>query len=176
MRGAQPRVGGQLYFGHPKPSRVLCALSSLVPLARPREIRTAAIVRCKLLLSPFTFLNYTKQTKYEAQEKNAVSKPKMPQLGNLKYSRNSRKVPLYWEIFGLFIRGEIEAPVLVAERERFELAVWFSIAGATSRTIQRIRVTPANSATPFFTFWRVPARQNRLKNRFNRRFSNGETG
>jgi hypothetical protein len=45
-------------------------------------------------------------SKYEALEKNAVSEPKMQQLGNLKYSRSSRKVPLYWEIFGLYIDGE----------------------------------------------------------------------
>jgi hypothetical protein len=30
-------------------------------------------------------------TKYKALEKNAVSELKMPQLGNLQYSRNSRK-------------------------------------------------------------------------------------
>jgi len=58
-----------------------------------------------------TFRNYTKMTKYEALEKNAVSEPKMPPLGNLKYSRNSRKASLYWEIFGLFIDGEIRLPV-----------------------------------------------------------------
>jgi hypothetical protein len=46
-------------------------------------------------------------TKYEASEKNAVSVPKMPQLGNLQYSRHSRKASVYWEIFGLFIDGEI---------------------------------------------------------------------
>jgi hypothetical protein len=50
-------------------------------------------------------------TKYEALEKNAVSEPKMPQLGNLQYSRISRKASLYWEIFGLFIDGEIQWPV-----------------------------------------------------------------
>jgi hypothetical protein len=50
-------------------------------------------------------------TKYEALEKNAVSAPKMPPLGNLKYSRNSRKASFYWEIFGLFIDGEIWLPV-----------------------------------------------------------------
>jgi hypothetical protein len=55
-------------------------------------------------------------SKYKALEKNAVSKPKMPHLGNLKYSRGSRKVPLYWEIFGLFIDGEIAWSVGVAER------------------------------------------------------------
>jgi hypothetical protein len=63
-----------------------------------------------LSLSPFTVVNYTKKTKYEALEKNAVSVPKMLQIGNLKYSRISRKAPLYWEIFGLFIDGEIGWP------------------------------------------------------------------
>ena len=42
-------------------------------------------------LWPLTFLNYTKMTKYEALEKNAVSEPEMPQPGDLHYSRNSRK-------------------------------------------------------------------------------------
>jgi hypothetical protein len=49
----------------------------------------------------------------------------MPQLANLKYSRNSRKAPLYWEIFGLFIKGEVGATVLVAERVGFEPTVQF---------------------------------------------------
>jgi hypothetical protein len=55
-------------------------------------------------------------TKYEASEKNAVSVPKMPQLGNLQYSRHPRKASVYWEIFSLFIDGEIGWPVSVAER------------------------------------------------------------
>jgi hypothetical protein len=50
-------------------------------------------------------------TKYEALEKNAVSELKMPPLANLKYSRNSRKASLYWEVVGLFIDGEIRLPV-----------------------------------------------------------------
>jgi hypothetical protein len=33
---------------------------------------------------------------------------------------------------------------------------------------------PANSATPFFTFWRAKAQRNRLKNRFNFVLSNGD--
>ncbi len=70
--------------------------SSLVALAGPREIRTPGHLRCKLSLWPLTFRNYTKLTKYEALEKNAVSEPKMPPLGNLKYSRYSRKASLYW--------------------------------------------------------------------------------
>jgi hypothetical protein len=85
--------------------------SSLVALARPREIRTPRHLRCKLSLWPLIFLNYTKMTKYEALEKNAVSEPKMSQLDNLKYSRHSRKASLYWEIFGLFIDGEIGRPL-----------------------------------------------------------------
>jgi hypothetical protein len=43
------------------------------------------------LLSPLSFLNYTKTTKYEALEKNALSKLKMAKLGNLQYSYGSRK-------------------------------------------------------------------------------------
>jgi hypothetical protein len=50
-------------------------------------------------------------TKYEALEKNAVSEPEMPQLGNLQYSRHSRKASLYWEILGLFIDRQIAWPV-----------------------------------------------------------------
>jgi len=46
-------------------------------------------------------------TKYEALEKNAISETETPQLGNLKYSRNSRKASLYWEFFGLIVDGEI---------------------------------------------------------------------
>jgi hypothetical protein len=38
------------------------------------------------MLAPFTFLNCTGETKYEAQEKNAVSRPKTPQVANLQYS------------------------------------------------------------------------------------------
>jgi hypothetical protein len=59
----------------------------------------------------WTFLNYTKMTKYEALEKNAISALKIAQLGNLKYSRISRKASLYWEILGLFIDGKIGWPV-----------------------------------------------------------------
>jgi hypothetical protein len=62
------------------PSRLGLRLNAL---AHPREIRTPANLRSKLSLSPFTFLNYTKTTKYEALEKNAVSGPRMPQIGNL---------------------------------------------------------------------------------------------
>jgi hypothetical protein len=81
--------------------------SNLVALARPREIRTLRNPRCKLRLCHLMFSNYTKMTKYEALEKNAVSEPKMLQLGNLQYSRCSRKASVYWGIFGLFIDGEI---------------------------------------------------------------------
>jgi hypothetical protein len=41
----------------------------------------------------------------------------MAQLGNLNYSRISRKVAFYWEILGLFIDGEIGRSVSVAEGE-----------------------------------------------------------
>ncbi len=56
-------------------------------------------------------------TKYEAPEKNAFSETKTPQLGDLKYSRNPRRAPLYRGIFGIFIDGEIGARVGVAEGE-----------------------------------------------------------
>jgi len=54
--------------------------------------------------------------KYEALEKNAVSKPKMAQLGNLRYGSTCRKASLCWEIFGLFIEREIKGLTVVAER------------------------------------------------------------
>src|SRR5258708_1925664 len=38
--------------------------SSLIPLARPREIRNGRSLRCKFLLWPSTFPNYTGKTKY----------------------------------------------------------------------------------------------------------------
>jgi hypothetical protein len=91
--------------------------SSLAGIAHPREIRTLKSQRCKLLLSPFEFLNYTKTAKYEALEKNALSEPRMPALDNLKYSRDSRKAPLYWQIFGRSIDGEIGVRVSLAEGE-----------------------------------------------------------
>src|SRR5258708_37931046 len=78
-------------------------------LVRRREIRTLRNLHYKLLLSPLSFLNYTKTTRYEALEKNAVSKPKMPQLGNLQYSCSSRKASLCWEIFPLLIEVEVWA-------------------------------------------------------------------
>jgi hypothetical protein len=46
-------------------------------------------------------------TKYEGLEKNAVSETVKMQLVNRQYSRRSRKASAYWEIFGLFIDGEI---------------------------------------------------------------------
>ena len=46
-------------------------------------------------------------TKYEGLEQNAVSETVEMQLGNLQYSRRSRKASAYGEIFGLFIDGEI---------------------------------------------------------------------
>jgi hypothetical protein len=62
-------------------------------------------------------------TRYEALEKNAVSEPKALHLGNLWYGRTSRKAPLCWEIFSLFIGGEIEALGSMAERVGFELMI-----------------------------------------------------
>jgi hypothetical protein len=49
-------------------------------------------------------------TKYEALEKNAVSEPEMPQLGDSPLQSQLSKAPLYWEIFGLFIDGKIGWP------------------------------------------------------------------
>jgi hypothetical protein len=49
-------------------------------------------------------------TKYEALEKNAVSEPEMPQLGDLHYSRNSRKPHFIGRFSALFIDGKIGWP------------------------------------------------------------------
>jgi hypothetical protein len=46
--------------------------STLGALGRPKEIRNPGNLRCKLLLSRFSLMNYTNATKYEAPEKNAV--------------------------------------------------------------------------------------------------------
>ena len=81
--------------------------SGRVGLARPREIRTPRNPHCKLPLWLLIFLNYTKMTKYEGLEKNAVSETVKIQLGILQYSRRSRKASAYWEIFDLFINGHI---------------------------------------------------------------------
>jgi hypothetical protein len=62
-------------------------------------------------------LNHTNPAKYGALEKNAVSEPKTPQLDNLRYREHSRKAPLYWEIFGLFIGREMGARGSLAEGE-----------------------------------------------------------
>jgi hypothetical protein len=63
-------------------------------------------LRSKLLLSPFNGMNYTKTTKYEALAKDTVYETKLPQIRNVKYSRNSRKASLCREIFDLFIERE----------------------------------------------------------------------
>lgn len=55
--------------------------------------------------------------KYEALEKDAVSKPKMAQLGNLRYNSTCRTASLCWEFFGLFIEREIKGLTVVAEGE-----------------------------------------------------------
>jgi hypothetical protein len=57
--------------------------SDAVALACPTEIRNRGSLRCKLTLSHFTFLTYTKIAKYEALEKNAVSEAKMEQPDDL---------------------------------------------------------------------------------------------
>jgi len=47
----------------------------------------------------------------------------MRRLGNPKYSRHFQKAPHYWEILSLFIDGEMQAAVSLAERVGFELPV-----------------------------------------------------
>ena len=77
-----------------------------VTLAHPTQIRTEAGFDFKLCLWRFTFLNRTKPTKYEALEKNAVSRPIVPKIGNLRYSRDPRKPHFCSGIFGLFADAE----------------------------------------------------------------------
>jgi hypothetical protein len=66
-----------------------------VTLAHPTGIRTWGEFGFKLYLWRFTFLNYTKLTKYEALEKNAVSRQQIAWLGTLKYSLVFKKAQLY---------------------------------------------------------------------------------
>src|ERR1700738_4803179 len=70
---------------------MLRAPGESVTLAHPTEARTEADFDFKLCLWRCTFLNRTKPTKYEALEKNAVSGPIVPKIGNLRYSRDPRK-------------------------------------------------------------------------------------
>jgi hypothetical protein len=56
------------------PLRALGVVRESVTLAHPTGIRTWGGFGFKLSLWRFTFLNYTKSTKYEALEKNAVSR------------------------------------------------------------------------------------------------------
>ena len=90
-----------------------------------------------VFLWPCTFPNYTKTTKYEALEKNAVSAPKTPQLGDLHLKPSPSKSPLCWEIFGLILGGEIWASVVVAER-----------VSALSVVLQRPTTTSSNQTFP----------------------------
>ena len=74
--------------------------SNLVALARPTEIRTRGDGRHKMSLWPFTFLNYTKMTRYEALEKNAVSEPKALHLVRPHLSKSPALLgdfqPVHW--------------------------------------------------------------------------------
>jgi hypothetical protein len=56
-----------------------------VTLAPPKKIQTRRKRRRKMRLSRFTFLNYTKMTRYEALEKNVVSTANCFLFGNLQY-------------------------------------------------------------------------------------------
>jgi hypothetical protein len=103
-------------------------------------------------LPRLAFPNYTKITKYEASEKNAVSETEMPHLGNLKYSRNSRKAPVYWEFFGLFTRGDLGALVLVAERVGFERGVRSKVPDVSS-VCSDFRFPPPSAGCPSQMRW-----------------------
>jgi hypothetical protein len=56
------------------PLRAFGVVRESVTLAHPTGIRTCGKFGFKLSLWRFTFPNYTKSTKYEALEKNAVSR------------------------------------------------------------------------------------------------------
>jgi hypothetical protein len=79
--------------------------------------RTEADFDFKLCLWRFTFLNRTKPTKYETLEKNAVSRPIVPKIGNLRYGRDPRKPHFCSGIFGLFVDAEARTLGRVAEGE-----------------------------------------------------------
>jgi hypothetical protein len=96
---------------------MLRAPGDSVTLAHPTETRTEADFDFKLCLWRFTFLNRTKPTKYEALEKNAVSRPILPKIGNLRYSRDPRKPHFCSGIFGLFVDPEAWTLGRVAEGE-----------------------------------------------------------
>src|SRR5260221_2879538 len=96
---------------------MLRAPGDSVTLAHPTETRTEADFDFKLCLWRFTFLNRTKPTKYEALEKNAVSRPIVPKIANLRYSRDPRKPHFCSGIFGLFVDAEAWTLGRVAEGE-----------------------------------------------------------
>jgi hypothetical protein len=96
---------------------MLRAPGDSVTLARPTVTRTEANFDFKLCLWRFAFLNRTKPTKYEALEKNAVSRPIVPKIGNLRYSRDPRKPLFCLGIFGLFVDAKARTPGRVAEGE-----------------------------------------------------------
>ena len=88
---------------YPKPPKMTLATIGFEPSSSRSFERDSKRRRSALRVNaaPFTFLNYTKMTKYEALEKNAVSETEMPQLENLQYSPIRRNGPLCWGIFGL---------------------------------------------------------------------------
>ena len=71
------------------------AVGEPVTLAQSTGIRTWGEFGLKLCLWRFAFLNYTKLTKYEALEKNAVSRQQIAKLSTLKYSLVFKKAQLY---------------------------------------------------------------------------------
>src|SRR5882724_9723154 len=71
-----------------------------VSLAPPKEIQTRRNFRAHKWLSKLSFLNYTKMTKYEALEKNAVSNRKMRLLTNLRYGQSQVNGSVFWGVSG----------------------------------------------------------------------------
>src|SRR6266478_7843927 len=94
-----------------------------VPLPPQKEIQTRSNFRAHKWLSKLIFLNYTKMTKYEALEKNAVSNRKMRLLTNLRY----RQSQVNGSVFGAFpvlkARAFYQTTGALAERVSDQLSV-----------------------------------------------------
>jgi hypothetical protein len=77
------------------PLRAFGVVESLLLSLIQQGFRTWGEFGFKLSLWRFTFLNYTKSTKYEALEKNAATRRQIARLSTLKYSLVFRKAQLY---------------------------------------------------------------------------------
>ena len=99
------------------PLRALGVVRESVTLAHPTGIRSWGEFGFKLSLWRFTFLNYTKSTKSEALEKNAVSRRQIALPSILKYSFGFQKGPTLLGDLRLSAYGESGALKVLAEGE-----------------------------------------------------------